>query len=119
MPTPACGPPRPHGIPALYLIANNGAYGIVAGAFSRAEGVMSRSGEYAGVRLDGIDPVSISRGFGVEAERVDDDAAIGEAIERGLTVTATERRPYLIDVVLPTGLPAGGRAAPPFQLHPL
>ena len=108
-----------HRIPALYLIANNGSYGIVAGAFSRAEGVMSRSGEYAGVRLDGIDPVSISRGFGVEAERVDDESAIEGAIERGLSVAEAERRPYLIDVVLPTGLPAGGRAAKPFQLYPL
>ena len=108
-----------HRIPVLYLIANNGAYGIVAGAFSRAGGAMSRGGEYAGVRLDGIDPVSISQGFGVEAERVDDEAAVADAIRRGLSVTANEGRPYLLNVVLPTGLPAGARPAhalPPGRL---
>ena len=105
-----------HRIPVLYLIANNGAYGIVAGAFDEAGGAMSRTGEYAGVRLDGIDPVMISQGFGVEAERVDDEAAIGEAIERGLTVVEREGRPYLLDVRLPVGLPAGGRAASPFEM---
>ena len=105
-----------HRIPVLYLIANNGAYGIVAGAFDEAGGAMSRTGEYAGVRLDGIDPVMISQGFGVEAERVDDEAAIGEAIERGLTIVEREGRPYLLDVRLPVGLPAGGRAASPFEM---
>ncbi len=105
-----------HRIPVLYVIANNGAYGIVAGAFDEAGGAMSRTGEYAGVRLDGIDPVSISQGFGVEAEMVDDETAIGEAIERGLTVVEREGRPYLLDVRLPVGLPKGGRAASPFEM---
>ncbi len=105
-----------HRIPVLYLIANNGAYGIVAGAFDEAGGAMSRTGEYAGVRLDGIDPVMISQGFGVEAERVDDETAIGEVIERGLTIVEREGRPYLLDVRLPVGLPEGGRAASPFEM---
>ena len=105
-----------HRIPVLYVIANNGAYGIVAGAFDEAGGAMGRTGEYAGVRLDGIDPVAISEGFGVEAERVDDEAVIEEAMERGLATVEREGRPYLLDVRLPVGLPKGGRAAPPFEM---
>ena len=105
-----------HGIPVLYLIANNGGYGIVAGAFGQAGGVMRESGEYAGVVLEGIDPVSISTGFGVEAVRVDEDSQIGDAIDHGLEVVSRENRPYLLDVRLPIGLPPGGRAAAPFRL---
>ena len=105
-----------HGIPVLYLIANNGAYGIVAGAFAGAGGTMHETGEYAGVRLDGIDPVSISTGFGVEAVRVDDETQIGEAIDSALDIVETENRPYLLDVRLPIGLPEGGRAAAPFKM---
>ena len=55
-----------HAIPVLYVIANNGAYGVVANAFARADGAMKQSGEYAGVALDGIDPVKLADGFGVE-----------------------------------------------------
>lgn len=105
-----------HGIPVLYLIANNGAYGIVAGAFGEAGGTMRETGEYAGVRLDGIDPVSIATGFGVEAVRVDAESRIGDAIDRGLNIVETENRPYLLDVRLPIGLPEGGRAAAPFKM---
>ena len=38
-----------HRIPVLWVIANNSAYGIVAGAFEGADGRMKASGEYAGV----------------------------------------------------------------------
>ncbi len=105
-----------HSIPVLYVIPNNGAYGIVAGAFGRAEGVMKTSGEYAGVVLDGIDPVKIAEGFGVEAMAVRDEARLDDAIGHGLKVVETEQRPFLLDVRLPLGLPEGGRAAVPFQL---
>ena len=105
-----------HGIPVLYLIANNGAYGIVAWAFGQAGGVMHETEEYAGVRLDGIDPVMISTGFGVEAVRVDQEAQIGDAIDRGLEIVEREKRPYLLDVRLPIGLPEGGQAAAPFRM---
>ena len=105
-----------HGIPVLYLIANNGAYGIVAGAFGQAGGTMHQTGEYAGVRLDGIDPVRISTGFGVEAVRVDDETQVAEAIDRGLDIVERENRPYLLDVRLPVGLPEGGRPATPFKM---
>jgi benzoylformate decarboxylase len=105
-----------HRIPVLYVIANNSAYGIVAQSFAEAGGRMIEKGEYAGVVLDGIDPVRIAQGFGVEGARVDDEAQIGGAVSRGLQIVEREARPYLLDVALPIGLPPGGRVAKPFRL---
>ncbi|MEE8363808.1 MAG: thiamine pyrophosphate-binding protein [Dehalococcoidia bacterium] len=105
-----------HGIPVLYVIPNNAAYGIVATIFGAAGGQMRESGQYAGVALEGIDPVVIAGGFGVEGERVDDETQVGDAIARGLATVEREKRPYLLDVRLPSGLPHGGRPAAPFQL---
>ena len=105
-----------HRVPVLYVIPNNQAYGIVAGAFGEAGGPMSDTGEYAGVVLDGIDPVRIADGFGVDGMRVDNESRLNEAIAHGLRAVQEEHRPYLLDVRLPVGLPAGGRAAKPFRL---
>ena len=104
-----------HAIPVLYVIANNGAYGVVANALARADGAMKQSGEYAGVVLDGIDPVKVADGFGVEGVRVQDESELSAAIAQALELVRTESRPYLLDVRLPLGLPSGGRAARPFQ----
>lgn len=105
-----------HGIPVLYVIPNNRSYGIVANYFGRAEGRMKQTGEYAGVVLDGIDPVKVAEGFGVEGMHVEDESCLTEAIDRGLDVVEGEHRPFLLDVQLPLGLPKGGRAAAPFRL---
>ena len=105
-----------HAIPVLYVIPNNQAYGIVANFFGLADGAMKQAGEYAGVVLDGIDPVQIAAGFGVEGMRVQDESRVEDAIERGLQVVEEEQRPFLLDVHLPLGLPAGGQAAEPFRL---
>jgi benzoylformate decarboxylase len=105
-----------HRIPVLYVITNNGAYGIVAGAFGRAEGQMSDTGVYAGVVLDGIDPVKIAEAFGVEAAHLDDESKVDEAIKHGLEIVNKEGRPYLLNVHLPLGLPPGGTAAEPYKL---
>ncbi len=105
-----------HGIPVLYVIPNNSAYGIVAKSFRGAEGHMKNTGKYGGVVLDGIDPVKIAEGFGVEGMCVDEESRLEEAISHGLEVTEKEKRPYLLDVRLPLGLPAGGSAGKPFRL---
>lgn len=105
-----------HGIPVLYAIANNGTYGIVAGAFDRAGGEMNKSRKYAGVVLDGIDIVKLSESFGVEARRVDDEAKIANEIANGLDIVEKDQRPLLLDVRLPQGLPEGGSAAKQFKL---
>ena len=105
-----------HSVPVLYVIPNNQAYGIVAGAFGRAGGTMKETGEYTGVVLDGIDPVKLADGYGVEGERVEDEALLSDALDSGLRVVGEERRPYLLDVRLPLGVPEGGRSAAPYRL---
>ncbi|HJO82866.1 MAG: thiamine pyrophosphate-binding protein [SAR202 cluster bacterium] len=106
-----------HGVPVLYVIPNNQAYGVVANAFNQAEAGMKHSGEYAGVALDGIDPVKIAEGFGVEARNVEDEATVGEAIAHGLETVEREGRPFLLNVRLPQGLPAGGKPARQFRMR--
>ena len=83
-----------HNIPLLYVISNNGAYGIVAGAFDRSGGTMSDTGIYEGVVLDGIDPVKIADAFGLEAETIDSENSIDETFDRALKIVQDENRPY-------------------------
>jgi len=105
-----------HSIPVLYVISNNGAYGIVAGAFGGADADMKRTGEYRGVVLDNIDPVKLSEGFGVEAMHATDESKIADVIEHGLKTVEEEKRPFLLNVHLPIGLPQGGRPGAPYSL---
>ena len=100
-----------HQIPVLYVVPNNGAYGIVAGAFGGANGVMKDTGEYAGVALDGINIVDLAGSFGVEGRRVDDESKMADAVNAGLNTVEREGRPLVLDVQLPLGLPDGGRPA--------
>ena len=106
-----------HGIPLLYVISNNEAYGIVARRFGAADGHMKQSGEFSGVVLDKIDPVKVADGFGVEGMHVQDEAHVQEAIDQGLKVVQEEQRPFLLNVHLPRGLPQGGRRATPFSFR--
>jgi benzoylformate decarboxylase len=106
-----------HSIPVLYVISNNGAYGVVAGAFGRAEANMKQTGDYRGVVLDNIDPVKLGEGFGVEGMHVTDESSIADAIEHGLKTVEDEKRPFLLNVHLPLGLPGGGRPGPPYSLR--
>lgn len=105
-----------HRVPILYVIPNNQAYGIVASSFARAGGRMAQTGEYAGVLLDGIDPVKVAEGYGVEGMRVQDESRVAEALSHGLEVVEREKRPFLLDVNVSIGLPSGGRATAPFRL---
>ena len=105
-----------HRIPVLYVITNNEAYGIVAGAFGRAEGHMHESGDYGGVALTGMDPTKIAEGFGMEATDLTDESRIADTIAEGLRVVEDERRPFLINAHMPMGLPEGGRPAQQFIL---
>ena len=105
-----------HGVPVLYIISNNQSYGVVASSFGRANGVMKETGEYAGVVLDGIDPVHLANGFGVDGMHVQDESRLAAAIDHGLNVVEGENRPFLLNVRLPLGVPEGGRAAKQFRL---
>ena len=105
-----------HGVPVLYVISNNGAYGIVASSFANANADMRETGEYRGVVLDGIDPVKLAEGFGVEAMDATDEASISDAIEHGLGVVEREKRPFLLNVHMPLGLPEGGKPGEIYNL---
>ena len=103
-----------HNIPLLYVITNNGAYGIVANAFERAGGQMSDTGKYGGVVLDGIDPLKIANSYGVDGERLDNENKVKETIKRALDIVQNENRPYLLDVRMPLGLPTNAQAMDQF-----
>ncbi len=105
-----------HQIPVLYIISNNQAYGIVASSFGRGAKQMQALGLYAGVVLDKIDPVKLAAGFGMEGRAVQDEATLVETIEQSLNIVMEEKRPYLLNVYLPLGLPEGGQAAQSFSL---
>ena len=105
-----------HKIPVLYVISNNGAYGIVASSFANANANMKETGEYRGVVLDNIDPVKLAEGFGVEAMDVTDESTVSDAIEQGLKTVADEGRPFLLNVHMPLGLPEGGRPGAIYSL---
>ncbi len=100
-----------HRIPVLYVITNNEAYGVVAGAFGRAGGEMKATGNYAGVVLTGMNPTKIAEAFGMEATDLTDESKIDETIADALQVVNSEGRPFLINAHLPMGLPEGGRPA--------
>jgi len=106
-----------HNIPVLYIITNNRAYGIVAGFFEEADGRMSDTGKYGGVVLEGMEPVKIAEAFGMEAESVDDESKVVDAVRRGLTIVNKENRPYLIEFKLPIGLPEGGVADQQYRMR--
>ena len=74
-------------------------------------------GEYAGVVLDGIDPVKIGEGFGIEGRQVEEESSLSQALEQGLEVVEREERPFLLNIHLPLGLPKGGRVAPPLSIQ--
>lgn len=93
------------------MVPNNGAYGIVAGAFAGADGVMKDTATYAGVVLDGADIVQLAGSFGVEGRKVDDESKIADVVKESLDTVEREGRPMVLDVQLPLGLPEGGKAA--------
>lgn len=104
-----------HKTPVLYVISNNGSYGVVARAFGNAGGSIQKTGEYAGVVLDNIDIVKIAEAYGGRYARARGIRACRCAMERGLNVVEGEWHPYILNVHLPVGLPAGGRPAKPYH----
>ena len=104
-----------HKVPVLYVIPNNEAYGVVARSFGGAGGTMKKTGEYAGVVLDKIDTVKIAEAYGVAGMHVQEESELAAAMEHGLDVVEGEGRPFILNVHLPLGLPAGGRPAKPFH----
>ena len=89
-----------HQIPLLYFIHNNGGYHqermkVQHQCNDRNRGLTRGT---IGCELPSIDYSLIARGFGIDAQRVTDPAALRAAITRGLDVVS-RGEPALIDVV--------------------
>ena len=78
----------------------------MANAFGLAGGQMKQTGVYEGVLLDGIDPVKIAEGFGVEAMDVQEESKIGDRY-RSRPEGDRERRP-----AIPAQRSRSGRTSP-------
>lgn len=85
--------------PVAYVVVNNSQYQANRMNMRRYPGRMAATGKYPGVALGhpDIDFVSLARGYGVQAESVDDPAALVEALGRAKAAIAAGR-PYLVDV---------------------
>ena len=84
-------------VPIPIVVWNNGGYQANR-RFLHAYGRRAAAtGKYVGASLGApdIDNVAIAAGYGVEGERVDDPAALGDALDRCLA--AAGGRPYLLD----------------------
>jgi benzoylformate decarboxylase len=87
-----------YNLPVLYLIINNTSYMILKGGMLTLNGVSAKQGAFPGMDLDQpeIDLVSVARGFGVEAQRIE----TREELKKALQHAFSERKPYLLDVVV-------------------
>jgi benzoylformate decarboxylase len=91
-----------HRLPLSIVVLNNRGYGAMR-SFSR---VMGTHG-VPGIELPGLDFVSIARGHGCAAERVEKAAALDEALARVLASDG----PALLDVAVDAAVPSLYRAA--------
>ncbi len=88
-------------VPLAVVVYNNGGYQANRKFLHLYGGRAAATGKYVGANLQGpdIDNVSLCKGYGVEAERVDDPAKLDGALDRCFEATANGR-PYLVDVRL-------------------
>lgn len=82
-----------HRLPIVYLVLNNGGYGILKSfaAFQRTPGV-------PGLDLPGLDLVQIAHGLGARASRVTEPHALLPEMRGAFALAAAERIPVLLDV---------------------
>jgi benzoylformate decarboxylase len=86
-------------VPIAVVIWNNGAYQANRKFLHQYGGRAAATGRYPGCSIDSpsIDHVSIAKGYGVEAERVDDPGTLASALERCFKTVASGH-PYVVDV---------------------
>ena len=94
-------------LPIVTVILNNGGYMAVQHHLRAYGARAAAAGRYPGTELSGIDFVSLARGFGVFAERVDDPDAIGPALRSALASGA----PRVVEIAIDPN-DAGFRRAP-------
>ncbi len=86
-------------VPIAVVIWNNGSYQANRKFMHAYNRRAAATGRYPGVSIDSpqIDHVAICKGYGVEAERVEDPAMLAPALERCFKIAA-QGRPYVVDV---------------------
>jgi benzoylformate decarboxylase len=84
------------GLPILFVVLRNREYAILK---SFAE--MEETPEVPGLDLPGLDCVRLAEGYGCAAGRVDDPAALADALRDGLG----RRTPYLLEVLIDPEVP--------------
>ncbi|HEU5133633.1 MAG TPA: thiamine pyrophosphate-binding protein [Steroidobacteraceae bacterium] len=86
-----------HGLPIIWLVMNNNAYGTIAGlqkaAYGLTHGTLFPAAE-VGWDAQKPDYAEIARAYGCEGERLKSAADLAPALRRALAA----RRPYLLDV---------------------
>ncbi|HAK55868.1 MAG TPA: hypothetical protein DCP38_10370 [Acidobacteria bacterium] len=88
-------------VPLGVVVYNNGGYQANRKFLHLYGKRAAATGKYIGANLQepDIDNVALAKGYGVEAERVDDPAELGGALDRCFRAMASGR-PYLVDVRL-------------------
>ncbi|MDH5752607.1 MAG: thiamine pyrophosphate-binding protein [Deltaproteobacteria bacterium] len=96
-----------HDIGVVFLVVNNGMYRILKHNLARYR---SRAGHEAGPPVSALDLtpppldfVALARGFGVEAQRVEEPEALAPALARAFRAASGDEgpaRPFLLDVVV-------------------
>jgi thiamine pyrophosphate-dependent acetolactate synthase large subunit-like protein len=86
-------------VPVAVVVWNNGAYQANRKFLHQYGGRAAATGRYPGCSIDSppIDHVSIAKGYGVEAERVDDPAGLAPSLQRCFDVVRSGR-PFVLDV---------------------
>jgi benzoylformate decarboxylase len=86
-------------VPVAVIIWNNNEYQANRKFLHQYGGRAAATGRYPGCSIDhpSIDHISIAKGYGVEAERVDDPAKLTASLDRCFKAVASGR-PYVVDV---------------------
>ncbi|MBI3993405.1 MAG: thiamine pyrophosphate-binding protein [Candidatus Lambdaproteobacteria bacterium] len=93
-----------HNLPIVFIILHNRTYRILKLNMNRYRQGVGQSGErgYPFLDLDEppVDYVSVARGFGLQARRIENPAEIAPAFSEALAA----RRPWLLEVILEGGV---------------
>ena len=88
-----------HDIPVVFLILNNGAYRILKlnmNRYRKESKLKNRGFQHLDLAEPPVDFVSIAKGMGVEAVRVENAEDVGPAVKRAFE----SNKPWLLDVVI-------------------
>lgn len=85
-------------LPIIFVILNNTSYMILKGGILNIGGESAKKGTFIGMDLDepAVDFVSVAKGFGIEALRVEKLEELRPAFEEAFK----EKRPILLDILI-------------------